>query len=106
MVLLAALVIALPIVGRALGHIPAIGAQLTAVAGNLQMGAAGALATAIAICLYELVMEGVMGLAGTGTRSSSGRGQLDAISFHSAPPLTCGGAFLSCVRTRCGFDQA
>ena len=64
MVLLAALVIALPIVGTALGNIPAIGDQLIAVAGNLQMGAAGSLATAMAILLYELVMEGVMGLAG------------------------------------------
>ena len=64
MVRLAAIVSALPIVGAALGQIPAIGAQLTAVAGNLQMGAAGSLATALAIFLYELVMEGVMGLAG------------------------------------------
>lgn len=64
MVLLAALVIALPIVGTALGNIPAIGTQLTVVAGNLQMGAAGSLATAMAILLYELVMEGVTGLAG------------------------------------------
>jgi hypothetical protein len=66
MILLAALVIALPIVGAALAHIPTIGAQLTAVAGNLQMGAAGSLATAIAIMLYELVMEGVMGLTSNG----------------------------------------
>ena len=62
MVLLAALVIALPIVGAALGQIPTIGAQLTAVAGTLQMGAAGSLATAMAIMLYELVMEGVTGI--------------------------------------------
>jgi len=67
MVLLAALVIALPIVGGALGQIPAIGAKLTAVAGNLQLGAAGALATALAILLYELVMEGVMGLVSGGS---------------------------------------
>ena len=66
MVLLAALVIALPIVGAALGQIPTIGAQLTAVAGNLQMGAAGSLATAMAIMLYELVMEGVTGIMGSG----------------------------------------
>ena len=66
MTLLAAIVIALPIVGTALGTIPTIGAQLTAVAGNLQMGAAGALATALAILLYELVMEGFIGLAGSG----------------------------------------
>ena len=66
MVLLAAIVIALPIVGTALGTLPAIGAQLTAVTGNLQMGAAGSLATALAIFLYELVMEGVVGLTGSG----------------------------------------
>jgi len=34
----------LPIIGAALGHIPTIGAQLTAVTANLQMGVAGALA--------------------------------------------------------------
>ena len=66
MVLLAALVIALPIVGTALAHVPTIGAQLTAVCGNLQMGAAGSLATALAIMLYELVIEGVTGLTGAG----------------------------------------
>jgi hypothetical protein len=76
MVLLAALVIAIPIVGAALGHIPTIGAQLTAVAANLQLGAAGSLATAIAIFLYELVMEGVTGLAGSasaGTPATAAR---------------------------------
>jgi hypothetical protein len=67
MVLLAALVIALPMVGAALGHIPSIGAQLTAVTGNLQLAAAGSLATALAIFLYELVMEGVTGLSGSGS---------------------------------------
>ena len=71
MVLLAALVIALPIVGGALGQIPTVGAQLTAICGNLQMGAAGSLATAIAIMLYELVMEGVMGLGGSGSHSTA-----------------------------------
>jgi hypothetical protein len=71
MVRLAALVIALPRVGTARGHIPAIGAQLTAVAGNLQMGAAGSLATALAIFLYELVMEGVTGLAGNGSAGTT-----------------------------------
>ena len=64
--LVAAIVIALPIVGAALTHIPEVGAQLNAVAGNLQLGAAGALATAIAIMLYNLVMIGVTGLAGSG----------------------------------------
>jgi hypothetical protein len=60
----AATAIALPIIGAALGTIPTIGAKLTAVAANLQLGVAGALATALAIVLYKLVMDGVMGLAG------------------------------------------
>ena len=56
--------IALPIVGAALTHIPAIGAQLNAVALNIQMALAGSLATVIAIRLYRMTMDGVMGLAG------------------------------------------
>jgi hypothetical protein len=56
--------IALPIIGTALAHIPTIGAQLNAVALNLQMAMAGALATAIAIRLYHLTMDGVTGIAG------------------------------------------
>ena len=66
MVLAAAAVIALPTIGAALGHIPGIGAQLTAICGNLQTGIAGALATALAMLLYELTMDGVMGLTGAG----------------------------------------
>jgi hypothetical protein len=64
MVLAAAIAIALPIIGTALGNIPTIGAQLTAICANLQLGVAGALATALAMFLYELVMDGVMGLTG------------------------------------------
>lgn len=56
--------IALPIIGTALTHIPTIGAQLNAVALNLQVAIAGSLATAIAIRLYHLTMDGVMGLTG------------------------------------------
>ena len=67
MVLAGVAVVALPLVGVALGHIPTIGAQLTAVAGNLQMGVAGAFATALAMMLYTLVMEGLMGLTASGT---------------------------------------
>lgn len=70
MVLALAAVIALPIIGTALGNIPSIGAQLGAVMGNLQLGIAGAAATALAIMLYELVMDGVMGLTGSGASSS------------------------------------
>jgi hypothetical protein len=59
-----AVIIALPIIGAALTHIPTIGAQLNAVALNLQMAMCGAVATAIAIRLYHLTMDGVMGVAG------------------------------------------
>jgi hypothetical protein len=59
-----ALVIALPIVGTALTHIPTIGAQLNAVALNLQLAIAGGIATVIAIRLNHLVVDGVMGLIG------------------------------------------
>jgi hypothetical protein len=57
-------VIALPLIGAALGNLPAVGAQLAAVCGYLQLGVAGSAAVALAIFLYELVMDGVMGLAG------------------------------------------
>lgn len=62
----AATALVLPILGATLATIPAIGAQLTAVCGNLQLGVAGALSSALAIVLYKLVMGGVMGMAGSG----------------------------------------
>ena len=68
--------IALPIVGTALTHIPSIGAQLNAVALNLQLAMAGALATSIAIRLYHLTMDGVTGLTGAssaGTAAAAAR---------------------------------
>jgi hypothetical protein len=68
--------IALPVVGAALGTIPSIGAQLAAVCANLQMAMAGALATSIAIRLYHLTMDGVMGLTGgvtPGTAAAAAR---------------------------------
>ena len=64
-------VLALPLIGTALGNIPAIGQQLGAVMANLQLGVAGAAATALAIMLYELTMEGVTGLTGSGSSSAS-----------------------------------
>jgi hypothetical protein len=64
-------VVALPIVGTALATIPAIGTQLSAVMGNLQMGIAGAAATGLAMLMYELVMDGVMGLTGSGAHSGT-----------------------------------
>lgn len=60
----AATAIVLPIIGAALGQIPTVGGQLTAVATNLQLGVATALASALAIVLYHFVMDGLMGLAG------------------------------------------
>jgi hypothetical protein len=56
--------IALPMIGAALGNIPAIGAQLGAVCGNLVLAMAGALATSIAMRLYHLTMDGVTGMMG------------------------------------------
>jgi hypothetical protein len=62
LVLAMAAVIALPLVGEALTHVPTIGAQLNAVMGNLQLGIAGAATSALTIMLYGLVMGGVTGL--------------------------------------------
>jgi hypothetical protein len=56
--------IALPIIGAALTQIPTIGAQLNAVALNLQLAIAGSLATTMAIRLYHMMMDGVMGMTG------------------------------------------
>ena len=67
LVLAFAAIIALPAVGAALGHIPAVGAQLTAICGNLVLGIAGAATTMLAMYLYDLVMDGVMGLTGGST---------------------------------------
>jgi hypothetical protein len=64
LVLTTVTLIALPVIGAALGTIPTIGAQLTAVCANLQMAMAGALATSIAMRLYHLTMDGVTGLTG------------------------------------------
>lgn len=65
-VIAAVLVVALPFIGTALTHIPAIGAQLNAVALNLQTAMAGAVATAVAIRLFNLAMDGVTGLTANG----------------------------------------
>ena len=76
MVLAAATIIALPIIGTAMAHIPSIGAKLAAVAGNLQLGMAGSFATALMIALYEIVMADVAGLTGDapkGRRAAAAR---------------------------------
>lgn len=69
LVLALAAVIALPMIGTALAVIPAIGTQLGAIMANLQLGVAGAAAMAMAILLYELTMEGVMGMTGNASPS-------------------------------------
>jgi hypothetical protein len=67
--------IALPIVGTALTQLPSVGAHLNSVALNLQMAMAGSLATVIAIRVYHLTMDGVMGLTGmaAGTAAAAAR---------------------------------
>ena len=65
-VIAAVLVVALPLIGTALTPIPAICTQLNAVALNLQAAMAGAVATAIAIRLAKLAMDGVTGLTASG----------------------------------------
>ena len=62
--------VALPNIGAALTSIPAIGAHLNSVALNIQMALAGSLATSIAIRIYHMTMDGVMGLSG-GTASGT-----------------------------------
>src|SRR4029079_16002834 len=62
MVMVMVAVLALPLIGAALANLPAVGAQLTAVCGNVQLGAAGAPATALAIYLYEMIMETLTGM--------------------------------------------
>ena len=51
LVLSLAAIIALPMVGAALAHIPAIGPQLNAVMANLQLVIAGAATTALTVLL-------------------------------------------------------
>jgi hypothetical protein len=62
LVLVMVAVVALPMIGAALASLPAVGAQLGAVCTNLQLGAAGSAATALAIYLYEMIMETLTGM--------------------------------------------
>jgi hypothetical protein len=64
--------VALPIIGTALTNIPTIGANLNAIALNIQMALAGSLATSVAIRIYHMTMDGVTGLAGgNGSRTAA-----------------------------------
>ena len=71
MVLAAVTVVALPMVGAALANIPAVGAQLAVVCGNLELGVAGAFATALAIFLYQTIMATLTGVTGSGGRTAA-----------------------------------
>jgi hypothetical protein len=62
MVGLLLVVIVLPLVGAALGTIPAVGAQLNAAALNLELAAAAIAATVIAMRLYNNSVEDVTGV--------------------------------------------
>jgi cytochrome c biogenesis protein CcdA len=55
-------VLVLPAIGAALGNLPAIGAQLNAVAGNVALTAAAALGAAMALYLFNMVKDDLMGL--------------------------------------------
>jgi hypothetical protein len=59
-------VLVLPAVGTALATIPAVGAQLNAVALNIAMAAAGIAATVIAMRLYNNSKDDITRLAGSG----------------------------------------
>ncbi len=52
----------MPAAAVALGHIPAIGTQLGAVAGNVGLAAAGAVATSVACRLFSIVKGDLTGL--------------------------------------------
>ena len=70
MVGLLLVVLALPLVGAALATIPTIGAQLSAVALNIELAAAAVAATVIAMRLYNNSRDDVAGLAGSGGAAS------------------------------------
>src|SRR5690242_16433757 len=59
LVLTTVTLLALPVIGAALGNIPQVGPQLGAVCGNLQLAIAGGLATTIAIRIYHMTMAGL-----------------------------------------------
>lgn len=59
-------VLTLPIVAVAVGMIPAVGTQLSAIASNIALGAAGATGGAIAMRIWDNIKDGLgsLGLGG------------------------------------------
>lgn len=62
MVVTGVMVVVMPAVGSALANVPAIGAQLSAVAGNIAIAAAASLATAFAMMLLGRIKTDIGGL--------------------------------------------
>lgn len=58
------MVIALPLVGTALTHLPMLGTQLSAVAGGLAMQMSGGIASGLAIGLFNVAKGDLMALKG------------------------------------------
>lgn len=56
-------VLVLPVIGTALGSVPAVGEQLGAVMSNLAIAAAGISATLVARRVYDMVMDAIKGLS-------------------------------------------
>jgi len=57
--------LALPLIGTVLGNLPAIGAQLGDIFGNLGTLVAGHAAVGIVIAVYKLVVDDLKGLGGS-----------------------------------------
>ncbi len=62
MVVTGVMVVVMPAVGSALANVPAIGAQLSAVTGNIAIAAAASLATAFAMMLLGRIKTDIGGL--------------------------------------------
>jgi len=59
-------VLTIPVIGAALGGVPAVGTNLNAIFGNVAMVATGAGATLVARRVYTMVMDNLKGLASGG----------------------------------------
>lgn len=57
-------VLAFPVVGAALGTIPAVGEYLNSIFNNFGMAAAGIAATLMTMRVFNMAKDGLMGLAG------------------------------------------
>lgn len=58
-------VLALPVIGTALGAVPAVGENLGAIFTNLAAAAAGIATTLVARRVYEMTLAGIKGLSGS-----------------------------------------